>query len=202
MPPAEPSGGGGYRRAAIAMWVSGSLLLLGSVCCVSSVALFAVVPLDELRSMEGMDQIPAEEWEQVETAQPFLLPTAIFLAALTLLPAIVMVVLAFGVAAGKRGTTKWALGVTIVPLVVVGGMAALSLVGGGLANAVLPLALAGALGWCVWALKRALDEPEPWDAGGPYDPGYPGAGVGSPGAGLPGAGLPGAGVDDPWERSL
>lgn len=194
-PEMPPPRGGRHRRAAIAVWVSASLLLLGSVCCVGLFAAMGLVPLHELRSAEGMEQVPAETWDEFERARPYLPVVAAVVGLFTVLPAAALLILGFPVARGRRGATMAAFILSIAALVVLGILMLVTLLGsvtsgGGNICGLIPiLALVGGMVWCVVTLKAALagagfdpvahSDPAHRHSGGQYSP-----------------------DDDPWEHSL
>lgn len=192
-----PPRDGRHRHAAIAVWVSSSLLLLCSLCCVGIFTAVGFVSMDQLRQADEAGQIPAETWDEIGKAQSYMPVIAAATAVFTVLPAVVMIVLGFGVNRGKRGATVTAMVLSIAALVVIGLLFLLSLLGsvsqGGVdICGLLPmLVLGGCLVWCIVALKGALSGSRYHDGGD-----YP-----MPGGG-PGHATRGARDDDPWENSL
>lgn len=213
-PASAPGGGPAGRaglRAAIAMWVTSSLFLIFSTCCVGGIAIMGAVPLDQIKQEMGeSDQIPAEMWDQIGQVQPFMPVVAAVLALFTVLPAIVMLVLGFWVKNGSRGATITAMVFSIIALVGVGLMllgSVASMVTTGqfdLCGTSLFMGLAAGFVWCVLSLKKALAQTRP--RGDVFQPmhQHPTPAPGSPGS--PGNRVPGnygrSPDDDPWENSL
>lgn len=189
------------RRAAVAVWVSAGLMLLGSICCVGVMGAMGVVPLDEFRAAEGMQDVPDELWDDFATARPYLPAMAIVTALFTVLPAMALLILGFSVKRGRRGATLWAMILSIALLAMLGLTVLMVLVGFAMSGSVdvcslLPiLGLAGAMAWAVVSLKGALAATRA--GGGGY------SGAGHSGGGHSGGGRSGMSPDDdPWEHSL
>lgn len=180
-----------YPRAALAVWVSAGLLLVLSVCCVGGMTMLAVVPLNDLKQMEGMEEVPAETWKQMEQAQPQMAGKAVAAAFTTLLPALTLLVLGFFVRNGRRGATITAqvlcwIVLTLLTLNLVFSLPAMTTAGvAGVLGLLTALALGGVLFWAIKSLRLALRSPAP-GAADAFD--HPPR-VGSP-------------DDDPWEHLL
>lgn len=198
-PPALPGESRAGLRAAVAVWVSAGLLLVFSTCCVGSLAMVGLMPLDQLKQADQSGQVPAEMWDQIGQAQAYIPLVAGLLALVTVVPAIVMLVLGFSIKSGKRGATLTALILSIVALVGVGLMLLLAVFGslqsGQIDICSLSLfgGLAACLVWCVTSLKKALAEAGPSFAGDVFQPMHQHPDRSSPRRSLD---------DDPWENSL
>jgi len=201
-PPAGPGGHRAGLRAAVAVWVSAGLLLLFSTCCVGVIAMVGVLPMDQLRQADQSGQVPAEMWDQLGQAQPYIPLVAGGLALVTVLPAVVLLILGFSVKTGKRGATLAALVLSIVALAGVGLFAVLSAVGslqsGQIDICSLSLfgGLAACLGWSVVSLKKALAVASDPGSGDVFQPMHQHHGPQN----FRGDGR--SVDDDPWENSL
>lgn len=198
-PSAVPGSGRAALRASIAVWVSASLLLLFSTCCVGSIAMLGLMPLDQLKQADRSGQVPTEMWDQIGQVQPYIPVIAAGLALITVLPAIVMLVLGFSVKKGKRGATMITFVLSIIALVGVGLFVLMALVGGltsgqvDLCSLSLFVGLAACMVWCVLSLKKALAEAGPRVEGDTFQPMHQHANPASPRRSVD---------DDPWENSL
>lgn len=202
-PAVAPHGGRAGLRAAIAVWVTSSLFLIFSTCCVGGIAIMGAVPLDQIKQEMGeSDQIPAEVWDQIGQVQPFMPVVAAVMALLTVLPAIVMLVLGFWIKSGSRGATITAMIISIIALAGVGLMllgSVASMVTTGqfdICGMSLFMGLAASFVWCVLSLKKALAEARP--RGDVFQPMHQHPTPGSPASGNYGR----SPDDDPWENSL
>ncbi len=168
------------RRAGRVVWIAAGVLLLGSMCCVSSFAVLGFTSLDQLRAQDTDGNVPAEAWEEMARLRPYFPVVAGVIALLTLLPAAVLLVLGFSIRRGSRGAMRAAYYVTAIPLGTLALMLVLMLLGiatqgaAALFNALPVMALVALLLWAFITLRRTLNapaEPLPYgdDGGDPWE---------------------------------
>jgi len=156
-----------HRKAAIAVWVTAGVLLLFSTCCVGSLLMIGLMPIEELRAADTADQIPAEAWDQITQIRsaPEFKIIAIVLTLVVFAPAVALLVLGFSVRQGKPVATRVAYWITLVLSVVVGLSIVVSLpnllrLGPSAIVDLLPsAALLGLLIWCTKTLQRSRAHP-------------------------------------------
>ncbi len=128
-----------FRRAARALWVTGTLFaLLGGACGLMFAAVGAT-PFDQLVA-QGEGRFTPEQIDTLRGLHPLLLGVAAALGLVLFLPGLVMLVLGFFVRRGSRFATVAALTVTILELLLIAFAGLSSIV-----NAVLTADLAAAL---------------------------------------------------------
>jgi hypothetical protein len=158
MPLASDNTDSASRRAAVAVWVSGAVVLLISACGLASMAAMIATPAGELRQLDEAGQVPAETWAELEQLRPFLPTAAALLGGLVTLPALALIALGFGVRRGHPTAMRAASILLWVMLSFVGLNLVLSLpaaLSGGVLNLLPILAVSGLLWWCIRVLRQA-----------------------------------------------
>ena len=106
---------------AVWVWVSGAILSLVMGCCVTTLTVAAVVPLEELSAKAG-EALSTEQLEQFQRIQPMLVPFTLGVFLLGFVPGLIYLVTGFGVRSGNRPSivlTRWLIMIQLGWLVLV-----------------------------------------------------------------------------------
>lgn len=185
--------------ASLAVWISAALLLISSTCCACVMGSMGVMPLDELKQSAGSEDIPPELWDQIGASQPYLATVGVVVTVLLVVPAVVMLVLGFGVRQGRRGPTLAALGLAIGAAIVHGALTiawVVVMLRMGLIDVCslgLLLLIEASLVWCILSLKKALTQIDPVYGNQAFAPMHQHGTPSQPTRPYD---------DDPWENSL
>ena len=88
-----------FRRAAWAVWIAGGFVFLLSGCCVTSVAVSSQLPPDQFaKAVDPTGRVPATVLPQL---QSMMLTAAVVVGAVTVVPALLLLWLGFGVRDGR-----------------------------------------------------------------------------------------------------
>ncbi|MEX2545533.1 MAG: hypothetical protein WD316_10450 [Phycisphaeraceae bacterium] len=160
-----PAASDAPRRAAIATWIVAGVELLLFGCCTTVFMAVAAVPAELLREQLAERDLPPEQVDAFVQGQAGLMVYALAILVTMVLPALVLLVLAFriggtrGGGGGGGGATRGAHAILLVQAVILGALVLMSLVVGvaqrdlaGLAMSV--VVFGGMLALIVWALGR------------------------------------------------
>ena len=149
------------RRAAIATWTVAAVQLLAFGCCSCMLTAVGLMPEGQFRQqLERPDQeVSPEQVDMLVQIQPFLLGLGVVLMAAIVLPALVLVILAFKVRAASLGATTAARLILILQAVLVSLLVLANVVSailqGDILGMLMPLVIfGGLLILMVWAIRR------------------------------------------------
>jgi len=166
--PHEPLAPG--RKAAIWMWVIGSVMLLVGGCCLASGLGLLVVPDSDYEQMmrEQSQQMPAEQQQAFSAIRKEVIVTAMAACSMLsgVLPGLAMVGLGFPVRSGKRWAVGTSIGVVLLLMISLGVIFVLILLGSLISGAIVSnlltllvlgglLATLGRLAWLLVELYRS-----------------------------------------------
>ncbi len=124
--PAQPHAG--HRRAALWVWVTGGVLVLLMGCCVTTLTVAAITPIDELTKAAGTS-VPQAQLDHFQQIQPLLVPLTIGVFAVGFLPALIYLFTGFGVRVGGPASIKFTRLLMLVQLVLLALLMLLNVVG-------------------------------------------------------------------------
>ena len=156
-----PAASDAPRRAAIAVWSVAAVQLVAFGCCSCMLTGVGLMPEAQFREqLQRPDQeISPEQVDMIVQIQPFLLGLGLALMAAIVVPALVLVVLAFKVRVASVGATTAARLILILQAVLVSLLVVANLVSailqGDIVGVLMPVVIfGGLLILMVWAIRR------------------------------------------------
>lgn len=161
-----------HSRAAVATWLVGGLTCGLFTCCGSILILLALMP-PEMLAEQG--QLPPDQQALLQEAAPYLLPTAVILGLLLILPGALLLALGFGVRRGSRRATLAAQSLLLFLAALFAFLLTINLyqglIQGALGSMILPTAIFGALLAGAIHTFRLLEAAKRGDTPSPPPPG-------------------------------
>lgn len=143
------------RHAALMLWVTGGLEVLMFGFCSAAAMAIGLMPADQLRKLASAQKVNTAQFKELLKNQNALLPDAVIMFVLLVLPAMLLIWLGFGVRRGKPMANKIARIILYIQILVVAMVIVSSFLTGGGASIFMVFVVFGSLLVMLIATARA-----------------------------------------------